>query len=173
MILIWQFPHLQKSEKKSGGDYIKTLKSEKVDLIISTLEERMLFTNKHLIKTDTIFNMCQNHISLSDSSEEREQLLEIGIRQVIQSRLYAHGYFSVETGYFVNLVSCENIGYLNLMLKNKDKTIEQKVAVRNKIKELKALDGQMKLVPDENGILTPIETKTKEEVLSDLEADAV
>ena len=39
--------------------------------------------------------------------------------------------------------------------------------------QMKALDGQMKLVPDENGILTPIETKTKEEVLSDLEADAV
>lgn len=151
----------------------KTFKSEVVDTFILALEDMMKMTGKHLLKTETIFNMCRRGLDLSDEVPEREELLEIGMRQVIQSRLYAHGYFSVETGYFVNIVECENLGYLKLILNNKDSTIEKKIEVRNRIKELKQLDGSMQFVPDESGFLTVIETKTKEEVIEDLEADAV
>ena len=129
--------------------------------------------DKHLLKTDSIFNLCQSHIDLSDPVPEREQLLEIGMRQVIQSRLYARGYYSPEIGYFENVAERENLGYLNLMIKSKDGVIENKIAARNRIKELKALDGTMVFVPDENNVLTWIETKTKEEIVMDLEADAV
>lgn len=151
----------------------KTFKSEIVDTAILTLEGRMKDTGRHLLKTDTIFRMCADDIDLTDDMTEREELLEIGMRQVIQSRLYNHKYFSVETGYFVNIAECENLGYLNLILKSKDNTIEKKIMVRNRIKELKSLDGQMQFIPDANSSLTVIETKTKEELIEDLEADAV
>lgn len=151
----------------------KTFKSEVVDATILLLEEQLRQTGRHLLKTDTIFNVCSDDIDLTDESAEREELLDIGMRQVIQSGLYAHKYFSVETGYFVNITECDNLGYLNLILKSKDSTIEKKILVRNRIKELKGLDGQMQFVPDESGILTPIETKTKEEMIADLDADAI
>lgn len=151
----------------------KTLKSEIVDMIINTLEIRLKETGKHLLKTDTIFSMCQKAMDLTDASAEREALLEIGMRQVIQSRLYVHNYYSVEMGYFVNVIECENLGYLNLIIGGKDDVVKGKVAARNRLKELKALDGQMVLIPDENNILTPIETKTRDELLEDLEADAI
>lgn len=152
---------------------VKTFKSEVVDTIILILEGKLKETNRHLLKTDTIRDMCSNHIDLSDELTEREELLDIGIRQVIQSRLFAHNYFSVQTGYFVNVNECDNLGYLNLMLKSKDNTIKDKIAVRNQIKKLKGLDGQMTYVPDENNFLTLIETKTTEEIIADLEADAI
>lgn len=151
----------------------KTLKSEVVDTVILALEERMKDTGKHLIKTDTICQMCGSHIDLSDEQREREELLNIGMRQVIQGRLYAHGYFSVETGYFVNVAECNKLGYLNLILNGKDTTIEGKIAARNRIKTIKGLDGQMAFIPDKNGQITVIETKTREELIDDLEADAV
>lgn len=151
----------------------KTFKSEVVDTAILLLEGSLKETGKHLLKTDTIFDMCLGDIDLTDDMPEREELLDIGMRQVIQSRLYAHRYFSVETGYFVNVAECDNLGYLNLILKSKDNTIEKKILVRNRIKELKGLDGQMQFIPDESGILTPIETKTKDELIHDLEADAI
>lgn len=144
-----------------------------IDTIILTLEGRLKETGKHLIKTDTIFIMCRNQIDLFDSEEYRIKLLEIGIKQVIQSRLYAHGYYSVQIGYFVNVAECENIGYLNLMLTGKDDVIKGKIAARNRLKQLKELNGQMVFVPDENNELTTIETKTQEEIYEDLEADAV
>ena len=151
----------------------KAFKSEVVDEIIMILEERLTAEDKHLIKTDTILMMCGERIDLSDDSNEREELLEIGMRQVIQSRLFSHNYFSVQFGYFVNIDNCENLGYLNMILKSKDATIERKIAVRNRIKELKSLNGQMQFLPDENQTLTVIETKTKEEIIADLEADAI
>lgn len=151
----------------------KTFKSEITDTIILLLEDRMKRAGRHLLKTDTILRMCSAEIDLTDEIPERAELLEIGMRQVIQNRLYSHSYFSVQTGYFVNIAECDNLGYLNLILKSKDNTIEKKIAVRNRIKELKSLDGQMQFVPDENGTLTPIETKTKEELIEDLESDAI
>lgn len=152
---------------------IKALKSEIIDTIIVSLEHRLKDEKKHLLKTDTIFRMCQAHFNLDDAVGYRKEFLDIGARQVIQSRLYAHGYFSVQIGYFVKVDECKNIGYLNLMIKGKDNVIEDKIAARNRIKELKAMDGQMVFVPDENNVLTPIETKTKDEIVADLEADAI
>lgn len=137
------------------------------------LEKQLKETGKHLIKTDTIFKLCQHEIDLTDESEDREDLLEKGMRQVIQSRLYVHGYLSVQIGYFLRWEESDNIGYLNLIIRGKDTVIEKKMDVRNYIKQLKALNGQMVFVPDENNELTTIETKTQEEIYEDLEADAV
>lgn len=151
----------------------KTFKSEVVDTIILAYEEQLRETGKHLLKTDTIIDACAHNIDLSDETPEREELLDIGMRQVIQSRLYAHGYFSVETGYFVNIAECKNLAYLNLIIHSKDSTIEKKIKARNQIKKLKELDGRLVFVPDKNNVLTWVETKTKEELFADLEADAI
>ena len=152
-------------------------KSEIVDIVIIMLEDKMKRLNRHLIKTESIYQMVSHHIDLTDDSGEREELLEIGIKQVIQSRLYCRGYFSVEKGYFVNVEQCDNLAYLKMILNNKDDVINNKVDARNqvkqRIKELMGLDGQMTLIPDSDNILIPMETKTQEELLDDLEADAV
>ena len=138
-----------------------------------SLEDRMEEMGKHLIKTDTIFDMCSHHIDLTGYSEEQDELIEIGMRQVIQSRLYSHGYYSVDIGFFVNVERCDSLEYLSMIITNKDGVIENKIAVRNKIKELKQLNGQMVFTPDKNGILTVAETKTHDEIIRDLEADAI
>ena len=148
-------------------------KSEVVDTIINLLESQMRREKKHLLKTDTIIRLVTSHIDLSDELPEREELLAIGIKQVIQGRLYAHGYFSIQTGYFVNIEQCENLFYLQNIIDNKDSTIESKVKARNRIKVLKGLDGQMVLVPDQTNAVWPQETKTVEELQADIEADAV
>lgn len=148
-------------------------KSEVVDTIINLLESQMRHEKKHLLKTDTIIRLVAFHIDLSDELPEREELLVIGIKQVIQGRLYAHGYFSIQTGYFVNIEQCENLFYLQNIIDNKDSTIESKVKARNRIKVLKGLDGQMVLVPDQTNAVWPQETKTAEELQADIEADAV
>ena len=148
-------------------------KSEVVDTIINLLESQMRHEKKHLLKTDTIIRLVAFHIDLSDELPEREELLAIGIKQVIQGRLYAHGYFSIQTGYFVNIEQCENLFYLQNIIDNKDSTIESKVKARNRIKVLKGLDGQMVLVPDQTNAVWPQETKTVEELQADIEADAV
>ena len=152
---------------------IKTYKSDVVDVIIGGLEAEAKRTRKHLIKTETILSRLRRHIDLSDDDPSREELLEIGAKQTIQSRLYSLGYFSIMTGFFVKLIECDNLTYLSMMLKNKDNTIEKKVIVRNRIKELKGLAGQMVFVPDEQHNLCAQETKTVEELLTDIEADAV
>lgn len=151
----------------------KAFKSEVVDGIIMILEERLTAEDKHLIKTDTILMMCGERIDLSDDSNDREELLEIGMRQVIQSRLYTHGYFSVQTGYFVNIAECENLWYLGLLIENKDNTIRSKIDARNRIKELKEMAGSIVMIPDENNEMLLHEYKTKEEIIADLEADAI
>ena len=148
-------------------------KSEVVDSIINMLEGRMRHEKKHLLKTDTIIRLVTLHIDLSDEQPEREELLAIGIKQVIQGRLYAHGYFSIQTGYFVNIEQCENLFYLQNIIDSKDSTIESKVKARNRIKEIKGMPGQLIMVPDENNCLQTTANKTTEELQADIEADAI
>lgn len=101
------------------------------------------------------------------------ELLEIGIRQVIQGRLYAHGYFSVRIGYFVNVATCDNLWYLKQIIDNKDDVITDKTKVRNRIAELIQNAGQSKFIPGENNVLVFVEGKTIEEIIADFEADAI
>lgn len=157
---------------------MKSFKSEAVDLVIIELEDLMRTHGKHLMKTDTIFRLCQNHIDLSDSSQERMELLEIGMRQVIQSRLYAHGYFSVHTGYFVNVSICNNLDYLRRVINGKDNAIMGKVDARNRLAELLGKAGQSEMIPGEyipgeGTELIIMENKTADEIIADLEADAI
>ena len=154
-----------------------TSKSEKVDSIIFMLKERLYLEKKNLIKTETIYEMCAHCIDLVGQDDEQNELLESGMRQTIQSRLYANRFFSVYKGYFVNVDECTNISYLSMVINQKDDVINNKANVRNDIKkrinELIAANGQLKMIPDKNGILKIEETKTQEELFLDLEADAV
>lgn len=149
-------------------------KSEAVDTAITALEIKMRKEGKHLIKTESIIRFVkENFIDLSDNSSEREELLEIGIKQVIQSRLNARGYFSITTGYFVNVAECENLVYLQMIIDGKDTVIEGKVAARNRFKELKGLAGEIRMIPDAENNLVLTEYKPIEELMQDIEEDAV
>lgn len=151
----------------------KTFKSEIIDDVILTLESIAKLKGRHLLKTDTIYYMAGSRIDITDPLPERRELLEIGIRQVIQSRLYAHNYYSVETGYFVNIDNCENLSYLKMIIDNKDEGIKAHVEARNRILKIKGLNGQGCFVPDEHNELKVVYSQTREELIDDLEADAV
>jgi len=146
-----------------------------VDVIIHGMEAEMRELGKHLIKTETVMIRLRNHINLADDNPEREELIKDGAKQLIQGRLYALGYFSVTTGYFVNLAECENLRYLEMLFNSKDSTIEVKTKARNRMKVLKGLNGQMVFTPDplDPELLKLIETKTEEEIMEDIEADAL
>lgn len=145
------------------------------DVIIHGIEAEMKMAGKHLIKTETIMNRLRNNIDMTDENPEREELIRDGAKQLIQGRLYALGYFSVITGYFVNLAECENLRYLEMLFNSKDSTIEVKTKARNRMKVLKGLNGQMVFTPDplDPELLKLIETKTEEEIMEDIEADAL
>ena len=139
------------------------------------MEAEMQELGKHLIKTETVMLRLRNHIDMSDETPEREELLRDGAKQLIQGRLYALGYFSITKGRFVNLVECKNLRYLKMLFDSKDSTLEVKTIARNKMKKLKGLNGQMVFTPDplDPELLKLIETKTEEEVMQDIEADAL
>ena len=151
----------------------KLYKSEVVDAIICGIEEELEATGRHLIKTETIFDRFRRRISLDDELSEREELLKDGARQLIQSRLYCSGYFSITKGFFVNIDQCENLTYLKMVIGNKDNAIAIKIRARNRIRELKGYDGQMRIVTEGEQILGIEETKTREGLIADLEADAI
>lgn len=154
-----------------------TSKSEKVDNIIFMLKDRLHTEGKNLIKTETIYKLCAHCIDLVGKDDEQNELLESGMKQTMQSRLYANRFFSVYPGYFVNIDECTNISYLSMVINEKDNVLANKIGVRNDIKkrinELMAANGQMVMIPDKDGILNIEETKTQEEIMADLEADAI
>jgi len=157
----------------------KKRESEIIDEMIIVAEEIMKKLDKHLLKTETLREMCEHHpeVDIEDEDDMRERFLNSGLQQAMQSRLYAHNYFSVYDGYFVNVDTCQNIAYLKMILQSKDDVLLDKVGKRNEIKkkvnEMLSYNGQMRLVPDEDNILSIIETKTMNEVIADLEADAI
>ncbi len=148
-------------------------KSEVVDSAILTAEDRLRREHKNLIKSETVLSMVENHIDLYDDEDARQELMFIGIKQVIQSRLYAHGYFSIGGGFFVNVYTCQKIEYLKDVVKNKENVLEIKSIAKKRIEELMKAAGQSVLIPDENNNLILTETKLQDEVIADLEADAV
>ena len=123
------------------------------------------------MRTSTILDRTERHIDLTDPDEDREELLIAGIKNVIQSRLYARGYYSVRRGYFVNIASCDNIGYLNEIIDTKDTEIEVKQKAKSRIEQIRKtkLDGQMRF---DDG-MNIVETMTEEQFAYELEADAV
>lgn len=148
-------------------------KSEVVDTVLNLAEEELRSTGKHLIKTETILKRVKGHINLADESQEREELLLIGIKQVIQSRLYCHGYFSIGKGYFVNVDRCQNTWYLEQIIDSKEDVLDQKAKAKKRLEELIGMNGQMYIDLDEAGNDIYKTTKTEREVIEDLEADAI
>ena len=142
-----------------------------VDTVIYDRIALMQSMNRHLLITDNILSDVAKVIDLKDEDSNREDLMIIGIKDVIQQRLYAKGGFSVRRGLFVNSADCENIRYLENIVDNKDEIILVKQKARDKIEELKKqkFDGQMEF--NQNGEIQ--ENITEEEFLSDLLEDAV
>ena len=150
----------------------KSRKSEMVDLAIIAIEDEMERTGKHLIKTDTLFSMVSNHLNLADEDPDREELLIIGMRQVMESRLYARGYFSVSIGYFVNVQQCSNVRYLEMITDSKEEVIQKKQDQLDRI-EVQLRQAQMKFIPDENNNLNLDEGMSEQEIRQALDEDAV
>ena len=142
-----------------------------MDTVIYDRIALMQSMNRHLLITDNILSDVAKVIDLKDEDSNREDLMIIGIKDVIQQRLYAKGWFSVRRGLFVNIADCENIRYLENIVDNKDEIILVKQKARDKIEELKKqkFDGQMEF--NQNGEIQ--ENITEEEFLSDLLEDAV
>lgn len=146
-----------------------------IDEEIMLIEAEMEYAKKHVMKTDTLKERVLLHVHFDGKNDETKYVQKVGFGQVIQSRLYANGYRSIRMGLFVNLDRCEDIVYLQTLLKNADLAAEDKAMVRDRIKQLRdtKMTGQIEF--DINGsvikgLISPI---TEQELMDMLEADAV
>lgn len=145
--------------------------SEVVDLAIDMLEDRMVTEGRHILKTKSVRAFIENHIDADPQTEDEKILYATGLSQVIEQRLFKRGYRSVRKGRFSNLDECEDVLYLQEMLKN---ALENSGTKDDSVQRIRAkLDGQMKMIPDSDGTLNIIDTMTEEEFVARLEADAV
>ena len=147
----------------------------KIDEIIVILRGRCEREGKHLIKTDTIFQMYKFAINLEDEDPERKRLLENGAKQDIQTRLSVAGYCSVSIGYFVNVKSCTNIDYLNAVIASTEATIKARTAALEQRKKIRKdnLKGQSEIQFDDLGNIIGFEPKPEKELELELEADSI
>lgn len=139
-----------------------------VDHEIELLEISMEHQEKHLISTDTLKERCLAHIDIDTGNDDTEWLSKIGFGQVIQSRLYAHGYRSVRTGFFVNFDKVTDIEYLAALLANAETNVLEKEMIKEQIK--KKCDGQGFLNPETMEVVMPM---NEEEFMQKIMADAV
>lgn len=138
------------------------------DQEITYLEIEMDDARKHLISTETLRNRAIPHFDIATDSETADYFVDVGIGQVMQSRLHARGYRSVRRGYFVNLDRCDSLEYLTALLGNSELDIESREKVMKKIKEKR--DGQTSIDFATGTIHVPM---TEEEFMREIEADAV
>ena len=138
------------------------------DQEIVFIEIEMEQLNKHLISTETLMQRALPHFDIDAGTDSTEYFTDVGVRQVMQSRLYAHGYRSVRRGYFVNLDRCDSLEYLQALLGNSELDVENREKVMRKIKEKR--DAQTSMDFATGTIHVPM---TEEEFMREIEADAV
>ena len=114
-----------------------------VEEAINELERQIAETGKHVIKTESIKDLVNPRIIISGANDDSTYLAEIGFGQVIQSRLYEHGYRSLGKGYFVNLNSCRDVHYLMMLYDNADTSVADKVRIRKLIKEHREINREL------------------------------
>ena len=149
--------------------------SRLIDETITRIENIMIDSDKHVIKTESIKARVSAKTKIHGINENSTYLAGIGLGQVIQSRLNERGYRSVRCGMFVNIDNCDDIDYLNKIVENADQTAETRSRARARIKALrdKKLTGQLEFDIHGNVINGIRDTMTEEELLEKLEADAV
>lgn len=145
-----------------------------VENAIQVLEAKADREGKHVIKTGSIRKHIPNRL-VSDwigLDTETAYLAKCGLTQVVQSRLYEHGYRSLGDGFFVKLDTCSNPEYLVELYNNADTSVQEKIAIRRRIKE--QCDGQGAMIWANDGSLIGYEfAKTQEEFYACVKADAV
>ena len=138
------------------------------------LEAKADREGKHVIRTSSIKALIPGHL-VSDwigQDTETAYLAKCGLAQVIQSRLYEHGYRSLGGGYFVKLDICSNPEYLVELYNSADTSVRDKITIRRRIKE--RCDGQYTAVFSDDGQFVRYEfNMTQEEFFVCVEDDAV
>lgn len=145
-----------------------------VEEAVQTLEAKADREEKHVIKTASIKGLIPSGLTSDWMGQDTETayLAKCGLAQVIQSRLYEHGYRSLGDGYFVKLDSCSNPEYLVELYNNADTSVKDKIRIRRMIKE--HCDGQGMVIWAADGSFVGYEfTKTQEEFYACVEDDAV
>lgn len=145
-----------------------------VENAIQFLEAKAEDEGKHVIKTSSIKDHVPHDLVSDwiDQDTETSYLAKTGFGQVVQSRLYEHGYRSLGNGYFVKLDICDNPEYLVELYNNADTSVRDKIAVRKRIRE--QCDGQAVALFAQDGQFIGYEfNKTQEEFYECVESDAV
>ena len=138
------------------------------DQEIVYLEVEMEKFGKHLISTDTLMQRALPHFEIEAGTDSTEYFTDVGVRQVMQTRLYAHGYRSVRRGYFVNLDRCDSYEYLTALLESSETDVKTRAAVMEKIKEKK--DGQTSIDFSNGTVHVPM---NEEQFMQKIKADAI
>lgn len=137
-----------------------------IDFHIDALIDQLARYEKHVIKTETLWNRINRSVDIDTNNEDSQYCAETGLRALMQSRLNAHGFFSIRRGMFVNVEDCQNALYLTEVINNHENDIELRQAAKRK------LDGQLTFLT--NGAnLEVLIPKCEEEFLEQLRADAV
>jgi len=145
-----------------------------VENAIQVLEAKADREKKHVIKTGSIRLFIPRQLvdDWVGQDTDTAYLANCGLAQVIQSRLYEHGYRSLGNGYFVKLDICDNPEYLTELYNNADVSVKDKVAIRRRIKE--RCDGQSEAIFSEDGQFIGYKfSKTQEEFYACVEGDSV
>ena len=119
------------------------------DEIIDGLLVEMKLCNRHVIRTSTIRNRVTDYLLLDYGNNDTKDLVNMGITQLIQQRLYAKGFRSCDAksaepsdegtkrdGYFTSLKDCKNVEYLARMYRNQATTVKEKQQICEIIKSM-------------------------------------
>lgn len=144
-----------------------------IDAVIDSMELEAAEKDKHVLKTETIWNRTLLHIDTETGDEWKDDFIRLGLQQVIQSRLYVRGYRSIQTGYFVKVSTCQNIGYLKIASENADGNAKIKAGIAGMIRELLNSLAQIEMKFAGADFEDYIIPETSETLMEEIEADSV
>lgn len=155
------------------------------DEVIDGLLVELRLTGRHIIRGSTVRERIRNCILLEYGNQDTKDLIEMGITQLAQQRLYAHNFRSASSkrknedkhlkGYFANFKECNNPYILVHMIKNQELSVSEKQTVLENLKaqNKEILYGQGFMVFDGNEFVKFDSTMTEEEYIEMLEKDAI
>ena len=147
-----------------------------VDNIITVVESQLDGEIKFAIKTETVKTMVKSIVPIRHKNPHFEYLMEVGLSQVIEQRLYQRGYRSICKGLFINLEKCNDPYEVFRLLKHEAKRADGVNGMYDQmLKKLKELcDGTSRIIFNEKNEPIGIAfAPTEEEFMAKLEAGAI
>lgn len=133
---------------------------------LDQIKRELADNGKHLIRTATLKDRILSHVDVPVGDENIDYLISLGVQQAAQSVLWADGWRSVVDGFFANLSENKNLLRFKLMDRNAYTRKERSEAAYEMVHQtVMSFAGA-----DFIGL---VEEPSTEEIIADLEADAI